>query len=82
MVPLGTRPEDLTFADSLTLAPTQADVGLVDTVVVDGCFLTACAAAVAALAGRAHNAHVAVATAVTDTSRTTLICLFPLIPLG
>jgi hypothetical protein len=67
-VPVGVRPDEWTVADSLTLAPTQALVGLTDTLVVEGCL--ACGAAVAALAGSAHKAQAAVATAVTDTSRT------------
>jgi len=65
----------MTLAESLTLAPTNARLGLADTLVVDG--RLACPAAVAALAGRAHSAQVAVATAVTDTSRTSLMQIPP-----
>jgi len=70
-------PEDFAVADSFTRVPTHDRVGLADTVVVDGSFLTSCVAAVAALLGRAHNAQVAVATAVTDTSRTAFIQIPP-----
>ena len=78
-VPVGVRPDDLTVAESLTLAPTHATLGLAVTLVVEGCLT--CAAAVAALAGRAHKAQVAVTAAVTDTSRTSLTQT-PLISLG
>ena len=63
--PVGIRPDDLTVANSLTPAPTQAEEGLAETMVAETCFLT-CGAAVDALAGSAHRAQVAVATAVTD----------------
>jgi len=69
-IPVGVWPDDLTLAESLTLSPTHAGLGLTDTLVVEG--RLACPAVVAAFAGRANSAPVAVATAVTDTSRTNL----------
>jgi hypothetical protein len=78
-VPVGVGPDDLTLAESLTVAPTHATPGVAVTVVVEGCLTFA--AAVAALAGRAHKAQVAVTAAVTDTSRTSLTQT-PLISLG
>jgi hypothetical protein len=45
--PFGVLPDDLTVADSRTLAPTLAVFGFADTVVCEACFLAALAAGAA-----------------------------------
>jgi hypothetical protein len=45
--PFGVLPDDVTVADSRTLAPTLAVFGFADTVVCEACFLAALAAGAA-----------------------------------
>lgn len=65
--PVGHFSDDLTVADSLTLASTFALLGLADTVVLVDALLVVVAAD--AMAGMARMVHAAAATAVSDTSR-------------